>query len=52
MTGLLLIAYPIYSMIYGGKYIVVFEMNDEGIKHRHIQKQYKNASNEYVGSCS
>lgn len=40
MVLLLLIAYPVYSMVNGGKYIVVFEMDDRGIVHRQLQQQY------------
>ncbi len=40
MAVLLLIAYPVYSIVNGGKYIVVFEMDDRGIVHRQLQQQY------------
>lgn len=40
MSGLLLIAYPLYSIINKGKYIVVFEMNDKEIIHRQLEAQF------------
>ncbi|MDD2592609.1 MAG: hypothetical protein PHN21_07370 [Erysipelotrichaceae bacterium] len=40
MSGLLLIAYPLYSIINKGKYIVVFEMNDKEIIHRQLETQF------------
>lgn len=41
LSGLLVIAYPIISIINGGVYSVVFEMDDQHIKHIQMQKQYK-----------
>lgn len=41
ILGLLIIAYPLVSVINGGKYCVVFEMNAHGINHIQIQKQFK-----------
>ena len=40
-TVLVLIAYPIVAIINGGKYQVVFEMNEEGVKHIQMEKQFK-----------
>jgi ribosomal protein L40E len=42
-TALLLLAYPILALIYGGKYCVVFEMNHKGLHHTQMQKQFKKA---------
>lgn len=41
VSGLLLLAYPLVAIINGGKYSVIFEMGDQGIKHIQMQKQYK-----------
>lgn len=41
MTGLLIIAYPIVAIINGGSYQVVFELNEKGISHIQMQKQFK-----------
>jgi hypothetical protein len=41
VTGLLLLAYPLVAIINGGKYCVVFEMDDYRVKHIQMQKQYK-----------
>jgi hypothetical protein len=41
VTGLLLLAYPLVALINGGKYCVVFEMDDYRVKHIQMQKQYK-----------
>ncbi|MCR5775273.1 MAG: hypothetical protein K6G42_09340 [Lachnospiraceae bacterium] len=37
------VAYLIVAASYGGKYVVLFEMNDTGIKHIHIRSQFKKA---------
>ncbi|HZJ83607.1 MAG TPA: hypothetical protein VFD57_07340 [Clostridia bacterium] len=37
------IAYPIVGIINGGKYCVVFEMDEKGVKHIQMQKQFKKA---------
>jgi len=39
-TGLLLIAYPLYCLLNGGKYNVVFIMDDNMIIHRQLKTQY------------
>lgn len=41
VTGLLLLAYPLVAFINGGKYCVVFEMDDYWVKHIQMQKQFK-----------
>ena len=41
LTGLLLLAYPFVAMIHGGKYCVMFEMDDNSVKHIQMQKQFK-----------
>lgn len=41
ITGLMLLAYPLVAIINGGKYCVLFEMDDAGVKHIQIQKQFK-----------
>ncbi len=38
-----IVAYLILAGIYGWKYIVLFEMNEEGIRHIHMAKQFKKA---------
>ena len=40
VTGLLLLAYPLVAFINGGKYCVVFEMDDYRVKHIQMQKQF------------
>lgn len=41
--ALLLIAYPVIALMNGGKYCVVFEMDEKGIKHIQMDKQFKKA---------
>jgi len=41
VTGLMLLAYPLVAMINGGKYCVIFEMDDKSVKHIQMQKQFK-----------
>lgn len=41
VTGLMLIAYPIVAIINGGKYCVVFKMDEQGVNHIQMQKQFK-----------
>lgn len=41
MAVLFLMAYAVVSVMYGGKYCVAFEMDKRGVKHIHMQKQYK-----------
>lgn len=43
LFGLSIISYFILAGIYGFKYCVLFEMNDEGIKHIQMEKQFKRA---------
>lgn len=38
-----IVSYLILAGIYGWKYIVLFEMNEEGIRHIHMAKQFKKA---------
>lgn len=38
---LLIIAYGLMTIIYGGHYQVVFEMDENGILHRQMEKQFK-----------
>ena len=41
VTGLMLLAYPFVAMINGGKYCVIFEMDDKSVKHIQMQKQFQ-----------
>lgn len=41
VTGLMLLAYPMVALINGGKYCVIFEMDDNSVKHIQMQKQFK-----------
>ena len=43
LFGLSMIAYLIVAVIYGWKYIVLFEMDDNGVEHIQMQKQFKKA---------
>ena len=43
LFGLSIAAYIILACIYGWKYCVLFEMNETGIRHIHMEKQYKKA---------
>ena len=43
LFGLSIVAYIILACIYGWKYCVLFEMNETGIRHIHMDKQYKKA---------
>ena len=38
-----IISYLILAGLYGWKYMVLFEMNEEGIRHIHMEKQFKKA---------
>lgn len=40
---LTVVAYLFYAMIQGGKYCVVFEMDEKGISHTQTEKQYDKA---------
>lgn len=37
------LAYLILGLVYGGRYCVLFEMNDRGVNHIQMQKQFKKA---------
>jgi hypothetical protein len=41
VTGLMLLAYPLVAIMNGGKYCVMFEMDDTCVKHVQMQKQFK-----------
>ena len=43
LVGLSIVAYIILACIYGFKYCVLFEMNETGIRHIQMKKQYKKA---------
>ena len=43
LFGLSIVAYMILACIYGWKYCVLFEMNETGIRHIQMEKQYKKA---------
>ena len=43
MLGLLIISYYLYAALIGGKYCVLFEMDEKGVKHIQIQRQFKKA---------
>ena len=43
MTVLCALGYLLYAAIMGGKYIVMFEMDDEGVNHKQLPKQAKKA---------
>ena len=43
LFGLSIISYLILAGLYGWKYMVLFEMNEEGIRHIHMEKQFKKA---------
>ncbi|MBP5230311.1 MAG: zinc ribbon domain-containing protein [Clostridia bacterium] len=43
MAALIAIGYVVYALIMGGKYIVIFEMDENGILHRQLPKQAKKA---------
>ena len=43
LFGLSIIAYLIVALINGWKYIVLFEMDDNGVEHIQMQKQFKKA---------
>src|SRR5690606_27126679 len=40
-TGLMLLAYPLVAWLNGGKYCVIFEMDDIGIRHIHMRRQFR-----------
>lgn len=43
MAGLLAVAYLLIGLVYGGKYFVLFKMDDAGVSHIQLDKQYKKA---------
>ena len=43
LFGLSIVAYIILACIYGWKYCVLFEMNETGIRHIQMEKQFKKA---------
>ena len=43
LLGLSLIGYFVTATIYGFKYIVLFEMDEEGIAHKQLPRQFKKA---------
>ena len=43
LFGLSIVAYIILACIYGWKYCVLFEMNETGVRHIQMEKQYKKA---------
>lgn len=43
MTVLVALGVLIYAAIMGGKYVVMFEMDDDGINHKQLPKQVKKA---------
>ena len=38
---LLLVAYPLIAILQGGRYCVVFEMDERGVKHTQLRKQFR-----------
>jgi hypothetical protein len=40
MAGLLLLAYPLVAWLNGGKYCVVFEMDERGVNHIQMARQF------------
>ena len=43
MTALTATGYLVYAHIMGGKYIVMFEMDDDGVNHKQVPEQAKKA---------
>lgn len=41
VTALMLLAYPLVSIINGGRYCVIFEMDGAGLRHIHMQRQFR-----------
>jgi hypothetical protein len=41
VTGLMLLAYPLVAWLNGGKYCVIFEMDDAGIRHIQMRRQFR-----------
>ena len=43
MTAVVALGYLLYAAIMGGKYCVIFELDDRGINHKQVSKQAKKA---------
>lgn len=43
MTGVTVLGYLLYAAIMGGKYIVLFEMDEQGVNHKQLPNQAKKA---------
>lgn len=43
MLALSALAYALYALMIGGKYCVVFEMDEQGVKHTQMVRQFKRA---------
>lgn len=43
VTGLVMLAYPLVALAYGGVYQVVFEMDDSGVNHIQVDSQHDRA---------
>jgi hypothetical protein len=41
VTVLMLLAYPLVALLNGGRYCVIFEMDQRGIRHIHMQRQFR-----------
>lgn len=41
VTALMLLAYPLVAVLNGGRYCVIFEMDETGIRHIHMQRQFR-----------
>lgn len=41
VTALMLLAYPLVAVLNGGRYCVIFEMDRHGIRHIHMQRQFR-----------
>ena len=43
LVAISLLAYALLAAMYGGRYCVLFEMDDQGIRHTQLPKQFKKA---------
>jgi hypothetical protein len=43
LLALSALAYALYALLVGGKYCVVFEMDEKGVKHTHMDRQFRKA---------
>jgi len=43
LCGLLSIAYPLVCFLYGGRYCVLFQMDNQGVDHIQLKKQFRKA---------